>query len=196
MPESTGARVVDEGEVFEIFQQTHRDAPLQHGGNLRAPDEELAIHYAREFYGRRQESYILWIIRRSAIRELRIQQGQIAVWQALDGKAASSDQSSGTVVVFAQLQPGKPFIWQQDLKEMTLDAVAQELAQRKQEQQTADEADRRYWLMLRKDIVVLENQDLLQPPLDRSYRRLDGYNIREKLRAARQRVQEEQRRQS
>ena len=27
-----------------------------HSGNVNAPDEELAMHYAREFYGRRGES--------------------------------------------------------------------------------------------------------------------------------------------
>ena len=41
-----------------------------HGGNVRAPDEELALHYAREFYGRRQESHRLWVVPREAIVEL------------------------------------------------------------------------------------------------------------------------------
>ena len=39
-------------------------------GNVRAPDEELALHYAREFYGRRQESHRLWVVPREAIVEL------------------------------------------------------------------------------------------------------------------------------
>ena len=47
----------------------------------------------------------------------------------------------------------------------------------------------RFWFCLRSVINELTDPDLLQPPLDRSYRRLDGYNIREKLRIARQRVQ-------
>ena len=41
-----------------------------HGGSVKAPDEELATHYAREFYGRRQESERLWIVPRDAILEL------------------------------------------------------------------------------------------------------------------------------
>jgi len=43
---------------------------MQHAGNLLAPDAELARHYAREFYGRRQESVRLWIVPRSAILDL------------------------------------------------------------------------------------------------------------------------------
>lgn len=43
---------------------------MRHAGNVRAPDPELATHYAREFYARRQESSRLWIVARSAIRDL------------------------------------------------------------------------------------------------------------------------------
>jgi 1,2-phenylacetyl-CoA epoxidase PaaB subunit len=43
---------------------------MQHAGNLLAPDPELASHYAREFYGRRQESVRLWIVPRAAIVDL------------------------------------------------------------------------------------------------------------------------------
>jgi len=41
-----------------------------HSGNVNAPDEELAMHYARELYGRRGESRRLWIVARDAITEL------------------------------------------------------------------------------------------------------------------------------
>ena len=43
---------------------------MTHSGNVNAPDEELAMHYAREFYGRRQESNRLWVVPRDAIAEL------------------------------------------------------------------------------------------------------------------------------
>ena len=42
--------------VWEVFRQEDEGDPMIHGGNVNAPDEELALHYAREFYGRRQES--------------------------------------------------------------------------------------------------------------------------------------------
>jgi ring-1,2-phenylacetyl-CoA epoxidase subunit PaaB len=35
-----------------------------------APDIELATHYAREFYSRRQESVRLWIVPRGQITDL------------------------------------------------------------------------------------------------------------------------------
>ena len=38
--------------------------------NFMAPDAELAIHYARELYGRRQESVRLWVVRRGDILDL------------------------------------------------------------------------------------------------------------------------------
>jgi phenylacetate-CoA oxygenase PaaH subunit len=57
-------------EVYEVFRQEREGAPMQHSGNLLAPDPELASHYAREFYGRRQESVRLWVVPRAAIRDL------------------------------------------------------------------------------------------------------------------------------
>lgn len=43
---------------------------MRHAGNVRAPDGELATHYARELFGRRQESVRLWIVQRSQVRDL------------------------------------------------------------------------------------------------------------------------------
>ena len=56
--------------VWEVFRQEAEGDPMVHGGSVKAPDEELATHYAREFYGRRQESERLWIVPRDAITEL------------------------------------------------------------------------------------------------------------------------------
>src|SRR6266508_3029576 len=53
-----------------LFRQEREGGPMQHAGNLLAPDPELASHYARDFYGRRQESVRLWIVPRAAIRRL------------------------------------------------------------------------------------------------------------------------------
>ena len=35
-----------------------------------APDAELAVHYAREMFGRRNESIRLWVVRRADIHDL------------------------------------------------------------------------------------------------------------------------------
>jgi phenylacetate-CoA oxygenase PaaH subunit len=90
-------------QTFEVFQQAKDGDPMRHGGNVMAPDPELAVHYAREMFGRRNESSRLWVVRRS-------------------------------------------------------------------------------------DIVVLEDPDLLDPPLDRSFKKPGGYVMRDKLAAARARA--------
>lgn len=57
-------------EPWEVFRQEKDGEPMRHGGSVMAPDAELAVHYARELYGRRQESIRLWIVRRSDILDL------------------------------------------------------------------------------------------------------------------------------
>jgi len=90
-------------EPFEVFQQAKDGDPMRHGGNVMAPDAELALHYAREMFGRRNESTRLWVVRRA-------------------------------------------------------------------------------------DISVLDDPDLLDPPLDRSFKKPGGYVMRDKLAAARERA--------
>lgn len=87
-------------EPYEVFRQEKDGDPMRHGGNVLAPDPELAVHYARELFGRRGESDRLWVVRRA-------------------------------------------------------------------------------------DIQVLEDVDLLHPPLDRSFKKPGGYVMRDKLAAAR-----------
>jgi ring-1,2-phenylacetyl-CoA epoxidase subunit PaaB len=91
--------------MYEVFRQERDGEPMRHAGAVQAPDHALAVHYARELYGRRQESLRLWVVPRDAIH-------------------------------------------------------------------------------------ALDDPDLLQPPLDRSYRRPDGYKITDKLRAAKARYAE------
>jgi ring-1,2-phenylacetyl-CoA epoxidase subunit PaaB len=90
-------------EAWEVFQQAKDGDPMRHGGNVLAPDAELALHYAREMFSRRNESARLWVVRRA-------------------------------------------------------------------------------------DILVLEDEDLLNPPLDRSFKKPGGYVMRDKLAAARARA--------
>jgi ring-1,2-phenylacetyl-CoA epoxidase subunit PaaB len=87
-------------EAWEVFRREKDGDPMRHGGSVMAPDAELAVHYAREMFGRRQESIRLWVVRRA-------------------------------------------------------------------------------------DIVDLDDPDLLQPPLDRSFKKPGGYVMRDKLAAAR-----------
>lgn len=57
-------------EPYEVFRQEKDGDPMVHGGNVLAPDAELAAHYAREFFGRRGESVRLWVVRRADIAEI------------------------------------------------------------------------------------------------------------------------------
>jgi phenylacetate-CoA oxygenase PaaH subunit len=59
------------GVIFEVFRQEREGQPFQHGGSLEAPDLTFAEAYARELYGRRDESFALWIVPREAVDEVR-----------------------------------------------------------------------------------------------------------------------------
>ena len=56
--------------VYEVFTQAREGQAFSHGGNVVAGDAEMALLYAREFYGRRQESHRIWVVPRDAIVEL------------------------------------------------------------------------------------------------------------------------------
>ena len=59
-----------QGAIFEVFRQERKGQPLQHAGTVTAPDERFAEIYAREQYGRRQESTALWLVPRKAVSEI------------------------------------------------------------------------------------------------------------------------------
>lgn len=56
--------------VFEVFRQERKGQAFQHAGSVAAPNERFAEIYAREQYGRRQESVALWLVPREAVHEL------------------------------------------------------------------------------------------------------------------------------
>jgi len=57
-------------EPWEVFRQEKDGDPMRHAGSVLAPDAELAGHYARELFGRRQESVRLWVVRRADVLDL------------------------------------------------------------------------------------------------------------------------------
>jgi len=56
--------------IWEVFRQEREGAAFQHGGSLEAPNVEFAEAYAKEFYGRRAESFALWIVPRESVVEV------------------------------------------------------------------------------------------------------------------------------
>jgi len=56
--------------IYEVFRRERPGQPFEHAGSLAAPDERFAAAYAREQYGRRQESEALWIVPRDAVHEV------------------------------------------------------------------------------------------------------------------------------
>jgi ring-1,2-phenylacetyl-CoA epoxidase subunit PaaB len=56
--------------IFEVFRQERKGQPFQHAGSVAAPDRRFAEIYAREQYGRRQESTALWLVRRDDLQEI------------------------------------------------------------------------------------------------------------------------------
>ena len=53
--------------TYEVFLKKAGKEPFSHAGSFDAPDDELAIAYARETYGRRSEGEQMWVVDRSAV---------------------------------------------------------------------------------------------------------------------------------
>jgi len=56
--------------IWEVFRQERKGQAFAHAGSVAAPNLQFAEVYAREQYGRRQESTALWLVPRDAIDEL------------------------------------------------------------------------------------------------------------------------------
>ena len=56
--------------IYEVFRLERKGQPFQHAGSVSAPNERFAEIYAREQYGRRQESVALWLVPREAVSSI------------------------------------------------------------------------------------------------------------------------------
>ncbi len=56
--------------IYEVFRKDVEGGPFQHQGSLKAPTPELAMHYAREIYSRREEAAKLWVVPKEEIIEI------------------------------------------------------------------------------------------------------------------------------
>lgn len=53
--------------AYEVFVQVERGKPHCHCGSLEAPDDAMALYYAREHYGRDQQCVQVWVVPRAAV---------------------------------------------------------------------------------------------------------------------------------
>jgi len=53
--------------IWEVFRQERAGQALEHAGSFEAPNESFAGIYARDFYGRRNESDAVWVVPRDSI---------------------------------------------------------------------------------------------------------------------------------
>ncbi len=56
--------------VYEVFRREKENAPMVHAGSVTAASPDLALIYAKEVYGRRGESSVLWVAPREAFQVL------------------------------------------------------------------------------------------------------------------------------
>ena len=52
---------------YEVFRRERAGEPLEHAGSVEAPDDALAVVYARQVFGRRGESETLWVVPRAQV---------------------------------------------------------------------------------------------------------------------------------
>lgn len=53
-------------QTYEVFIQVTRERPLAYVGCVDAADDEMAIQFAREHYGRDEPCYRVWVAPRAA----------------------------------------------------------------------------------------------------------------------------------
>jgi ring-1,2-phenylacetyl-CoA epoxidase subunit PaaB len=61
---------MDEPIIYEVFRREKEGAPMVHAGSVTAASPDLALIYAKEVYGRRGESSVLWVAPREAFQVL------------------------------------------------------------------------------------------------------------------------------
>lgn len=54
-------------KTYEVFLKRPGKDPFTHVGSLDAPDDELALSFARDCYARRSEGEHMWVVARSEL---------------------------------------------------------------------------------------------------------------------------------
>ena len=56
-----------EWPLYEVFVRGKRGLNHVHVGSLHAPDDEMAVHAARDLYTRRNEGVSIWVVKAAHI---------------------------------------------------------------------------------------------------------------------------------
>ena len=56
-------------KTYEVFLKKAGKEPFGHAGSLDAPDDHMALLFARDSYGRRSEGEQIWVVSRDHILE-------------------------------------------------------------------------------------------------------------------------------
>jgi ring-1,2-phenylacetyl-CoA epoxidase subunit PaaB len=65
---SQGAKPIDHRwPLYEVFVRGKRGLNHVHVGSLRAADDQMALHHARDVYTRRNEGVSIWVVRSATI---------------------------------------------------------------------------------------------------------------------------------
>lgn len=57
----------NEWQLYEVFIRSKKGLSHQHAGGLHAPNDKMAIQYARDLYTRRNEGESIWVVRSNLI---------------------------------------------------------------------------------------------------------------------------------
>ncbi|MFF7888917.1 Phenylacetic acid catabolic protein [Streptomyces sp. NPDC020794] len=141
-------------DVYEVFAQTGSGSPLHHVGSLVAPRRDAAWHLAKETYGRRDDLFRLWVVRRTDL-------------------IVSSADDRGLLAAKTRMphrQPGFPTTRRRD-RSAAPDTAAPQMATAPLQHsensaaqhdndglETADRARTGLWLALADDLFVLGNR--------------------------------------
>jgi phenylacetate-CoA oxygenase PaaH subunit len=163
-----------EGDLapYAVFTQLARGQPHVYAGWLDAPDDRMALTFAREHYGRDQECVSIWTVRRSALG-------------GTESELAPSCEAGAQrpFEVFLQKARGEAHAWAGTV-EAASPAEALDAARR------ADRQAHGAWVAPRDAIVASGPEEVVWRLTDQTYRLARGYSASvrdkwEKIRAER-----------
>ena len=67
VPTATGKAARRDWPLYECFVRGKRGLNHVHVGSLHAPDDEMAVHAARDLYTRRNEGVSIWVVKAADI---------------------------------------------------------------------------------------------------------------------------------